>query len=300
MAATAVFWHPDIFLHDAHAQHCVMASDRIARVAAAVQAVPGMQAVLAIEAPVSALERVHHPDYLAYLAESATLPEGKVLELDGETALNRHTWRAQLLSAGAMCQAIEAVRAGQVRQAFNAVYAGHHAEHVSASGFCFVNMMAVGAFHARTCGYQRIAVLDFDTHSGNGTVLALLRHPEFFFAETYQPGYPGAFLRRTPRPGHIRRKKCTSRREVMQAWGRFLEELVEFAPDLVLVSAGFDAHAADPLGTPSLLDEDYVTLARGILAAGAPVIATLEGGYSVPDTARCAALFVRELVAHSE
>lgn len=293
--ALGLFWHPDIFLHDKHAHHAVMAEQRIATVTDTLLAVDGIAPELALPASLEQLQLAHAPDYLAMLASADELPEGATVTLSPDTAMNRHTWWALRLSAGAVCQAIDAVRAQRVAHAFNPVYAGHHAQHAAAGGFCFINSVLVGARYAQAQGVNRIAVLDFDVHSGNGTVMGLLNRPEFLFAETYQPGYPGAFLKKIIRPAHILRKKCSRRSDFLRAWTGFFETLRAWQPELVLVSAGFDAHRADPLGTLELVDADYEWLAKELLGLAAPVVATLEGGYSVPDVARCAALFARVL-----
>lgn len=290
-----IFWHPDIFLHDLHAGHAAMNATRIRQVAEAVLAVEHVTPVSAAPAPLAQLVAAHDADYLAYLASGVRLPPGESVQLAPDTAMNCHTWRALELSAGAACQAVDAVLAGQVDHAFNPVYAGHHADYHGPDGFCFVNMALISVHHARRQGLQRIAVLDFDVHSGNGTVLGLLDSTDVLFAETYQPGYPGAFLQKLNRPAHILRKKCTRRQDFRRAWEGFFPVLKDYAPQLVVVSAGFDAHRADPLGTLGLVDEDYGWFARELLGLAAPVVATLEGGYSVPDVARCAALFVKTL-----
>lgn len=290
-----IFWHPEVFLHDQHANHRAMASNRIAHIAEAVLACVDVRAVVALPAAREQLARAHDPDYLAHLASSAQLADGETMTLALDTELNRYSWRALTLSAGAACQAVDAVLAREVAHAFNPVYAGHHAAYTGADGFCFINTALVAAFHARARGAARVALVDFDVHSGNGTINGLMARPEFLFAETFQPGYPGAFFQKTPRPEHILRRKCLERRDFLRAWHGFFETLRAWAPDLVIVSAGFDAHRADPLGTLKLLDEDYAWLAHGLRTLAAPVVATLEGGYSVPDVARCAALFVETL-----
>jgi acetoin utilization deacetylase AcuC-like enzyme len=297
MAKTAVYWHPDIFLHDLHANHAAMDVERIATVARAVLALENVQPELAQLASTEQLERAHHPDYLAYLAGSESLRDGESIVLAPDTAMNRHTWRAMQLSAGAACQAVDAVLEGRIRHAFNPVYAGHHADYHGGDGFCFVNTVLVGALHAKARGMQRIAVLDFDVHSGNGTVMGLLAEQgsRFLFAETYQPGYPGAFLQKITRPEHILRKKCESRADVLKAWTGFYESLKAWKPEIILVSAGFDAHQADPLGRLKLVDADYEWLAQLLLSLDASVVASLEGGYTVTVTARCAALFASTL-----
>ena len=269
---------------------------RISDIHTAVAAVNGVRVELSNPASREQFERVHEPDYLNLLANTAGLPAGELFAFDRETRMSRHSWRALELSAGGVCQAIDAVMAGHAAHAFNVGYAGHHAQADRASGFCFTNPIAIGALHARARGLSRIAVLDIDTHSGNGTILTLLDKPEFLFAETYQQGYPGSFLPGT-RPPHILREKCNKAREFTYAWTRLFEKLKDYQPELVLVSAGFDAHRADELGMPGLSDEHYRWVADGIAALGAPVVATLEGGYSVQDTARCAALFTSRLAA---
>ncbi len=297
MPITAAFWHPDIFLHDLHANHAAMDLERIVTVARAVLGLDNVQPEIAEPATAEQLERAHHPDYLAYLASGESLRAGESIELAVDTAMNRHTWRAMQLSAGAVCQAVDAALNGRIRHAFNPVYAGHHADYHGPDGFCFVNTALVGALHAKARGVERVAVLDFDTHSGNGTVMGLLRESEshVLFAETYQPGYPGPFMRRITRPNHIHRKKCENREDFLRAWAGFFETLTAWRPTLILVSAGFDAHRADPLGRIGLADSDYEWLAKSLLNLDAPVIASLEGGYTVNVTARCAALFASTL-----
>lgn len=290
-----IFWHPDIFLHDMHARHAAMDSRRIQRVALDVLNVEGVESSMSSPASMDQLLRAHDADYLEMLTGSSSLRPGEKMELAPDTELNRHTWRAISLSAGAACQAVEAVLAKRFAHAFNVGYAGHHAERASAGGFCFLNTILVAAFHAQSLGVERIAVLDFDAHSGNGTVMGLLERPEFLFAETYQSGYPGPFLKKISRPEHILRKKCDSRSDVLRAWGQFFEAIAAWKPQLLMVSAGFDAHREDPLGTLGLLDADYAWIAKGLRNLEAPVVATLEGGYSGEATARCAALFVSTL-----
>jgi len=290
-----IFWHPDIFLHDRHAKHCAMDSRRIETVAAAVLTLAGTKQELAGPVSPEQLFRVHDPDYLAMLASSAHLEDHESMTVAPQSALNKHSWRAMELSAGAACQAVDAVLAKRVKHAFNPVYAGHHAEFAGAGGFCFINTALVAAMHAQARGAKRIAVLDFDTHSGNGTIMGLLAHPEMLFAETYQQGYPGPFLKHTTRPGHILREQCRRREDFIKAWSQFFTTLSAWQPDIMIVSAGFDAHKNDPLSEVNLDDADYEWLAKGLRSIGAPVVASLEGGYSVPDVARCAALFVATL-----
>jgi acetoin utilization deacetylase AcuC-like enzyme len=291
---TFVFSHPDIFKHDAAARHGAMAPDRIARIYDKVAAVPNIALHDAQEATAEQLERNHTPDFVSQLKDNTPTEDGQHHYIDGETVLNRHTWRMLSLSAGAACQAVDAVKSDQAQNAFCVTYAGHHAKADTAGGFCFLNPVAIAARHALAVGFKRVAVLDIDTHSGNGTVLSLMDVPRVMFAETFQEGYPGTYLPGFS-PENIHRKRCDSPEEFRRAWTALLAEVEDFNPSVIIVSAGFDAHRADPLGTIGLCDNDYRWVAREILAVNSKVVACLEGGYNVEATARCAAAFVEEL-----
>lgn len=292
---THIYYHPNIFLHDAEADHVAMAENRIATICKAVLAVPGAEGVLAHSAEFSQIERNHDSAFVEYLIKRTPEAEGAVYRIDNETILNRHTWAAMKLSAGAACQAVDAVLDGRADNAFCPVYAGHHAQRNRAAGFCFINSVAIAAHHALFRGVKRLAILDIDTHSGNGTVLSFSNDPRVLFAETYQPGYPGDFMSRLTAP-NVLRLKCDAPWQFLQGWFHLLSSVAEFKPELILVSAGFDAHASDPLGTIGLLDKDYSWAAKAILGTCPKVVACLEGGYNVEATARCAALFVDEMV----
>lgn len=295
---TFVYSHPDIFLHDAAAQHCAMERDRIARVYDQVSRVEGVVLREAEAASMEQLSRNHTAEFLEELHQNAPTADGQQHYIDNETVLNRHTWRTLLLSAGAACQAVDAVQSHAADNAFCVTYAGHHAQTGAAGGFCFINPVAIAARHALALGAERVAVLDIDTHSGNGTILSLMNEPRAIFAETYQAGYPGSFL-----PGfcpqNVHRRRCDSQNAFRQGWTALLAEVARFEPTLILVSAGFDAHRADPLGLIGLCDDDYRWVAQAILAVNTSVVACLEGGYNVDVTGRCAAKFVEELTRAS-
>lgn len=294
---TQIIYHPDIFLHDAEASHVAMESNRIASVAEAVLAVPATKAVLAEPATLAQIERNHPADYFEEMTKRAPVDKDVFVALDssGETTLNRHTLRAVTLSAGAVCQGVDAVLEGRAVNAFCPVYAGHHAESRKAAGFCFLNSVAIAAQHALSRGVERVAILDIDTHSGNGTILSFFDEPRVLFAETYQRGYPGSFFPGY-RPAHILRHRVEAPYQFFNAWDEMLPKVRDFAPELIIVSAGFDAHLADPLGAVKLLDSDFIRIAKAILEVSPKVVACLEGGYDVEATSRCAALFVREMV----
>jgi acetoin utilization deacetylase AcuC-like enzyme len=292
---TQIFWHPDIFLHDRLAGHVAMAPTRIADICQAVLSVTGVEPVLAQPAGNSQLEAIHKSKFLQMLESKTPKVAGEEFCIDLETILNVHTWRAMTLSAGAACQAIDAVLEGRATNAFCPVYAGHHAMPAQAGGFCFINSVAVAARHGLSRGLTRVAILDIDTHSGNGTITSFLKEPQILFAETYQKGYPGAFMPKVA-PKHILRRLVENAFEWHSSWAELLEHVKAFKPELALVSAGFDAHHEDPLGVVELMDDDYQSIAKSIIEVSPRVVACLEGGYAGNATARCAALFVRELL----
>ncbi len=224
----------------------------------------------------------------------AAVPASGTRAVDADTALSPGSGEAALRAAGAVVAAVDAVMTGQARNAFCAVRPpGHHAEAGVAMGFCVFNNVAIGALRARAAhGARRVAVVDFDVHHGNGTQAILEADADFFFASTHQmPLYPGtgdpaergvagnvvnAALRPHSDGAAFRR---ALEREVLPA-------LDGFAPDFVLISAGFDAHRRDPLAALDLETEDYgwATAAIAEVArrhAAGRIVSTLEGGYDL-------------------
>jgi len=207
---------------------------------------------------------------------------------------------------------VDAVLAGQVRNAFCAVRPpGHHAEPDQAMGFCLFNNVAIGALHARTAhSLRRIAVVDFDVHHGNGTQAAFWTDPDLFFASTHQaPLYPGTgAAHEAGVAGNVLNLPLPAgsdgirlRRAVEQ---RLLPALAAFRPELILVSAGFDAHADDPLAGLELVEDDYAWITERLVAAadtlcGGRLVSTLEGGYDLAALGRSVAAHVRALMTGS-
>jgi acetoin utilization deacetylase AcuC-like enzyme len=289
-----VYHNPAIFLHDEAANHVAMTPDRIARIFDVVSQVKGANFKFARRATDDEFHRVHPAEYVEAVKATRALPPGEFLEFNQETRLNHFSYEAMAYSAGAVCEAVEAAVQDPTHHGFCLGYPGHHAYADKPSGFCFTNQIVVGLRHAQSLGVGRIAILDFDTHSGNGTALNVLNDKEVLFVETYQRGYPGAYLPE-PCPAHIQRILCERTVDWVPAWVQLLAKVRAFNPELVLVSAGFDAHEHDPLGHLGVVDESYAWIASEIAALGSPVVAALEGGYSVPDTARCTAQMVRIL-----
>jgi len=248
-----------------------------------------------------ALVRVHEPKLVDYLL-AAKPPEGSYLRIDPDTALNSHSLEAARAAAGAVMLGVDEVLAGKTRFAFCAVRPpGHHAERRRSMGFCIFNSVAVGAAHALASGIERVAVLDFDVHYGNGTSDIFRDDPRVMVCNTYQdPYYPGWVSDPSRRhivdaPLKYGDGSAAFRAAVEARWAPAIEAV---KPELILVSAGFDAHGQDPLAGLELTFDDYAWIGSRIRAwaeahAGGRVVASLEGGYDLFALARSVEAFVR-------
>ncbi len=306
---TLLFSHPACADHDPGRMH----PERPDRVRAALAALsgPDFGALLRREAPRATREQlcqVHPGDYVDHVLSA--VPDSGYVGLDGDTILSPGSGEAALRAAGAAAAAVDAVVAGEADNAFCAVRPpGHHAEPSVAMGFCMFNNVAVAALQAREVhGLQRVAVVDFDVHHGNGTQAMFWNDAKLFFGSTHQmPLYPGTGaaaergiagnIVNAPLPSgagseHFRAAMSET---VIPALRRFL-------PDLILVSAGFDAHADDPLAGLNFHDDDYAWVTAELLAVAGDVcdgrlVSTLEGGYDLDALGRSVAAHVRALMA---
>ena len=226
-------------------------------------------------------------------------------QIDPDTSLNVHTWDAALCAAGAALAATDAVMAGELENAFCAVRPpGHHACHDKAMGFCFFNNVAIAARYAlERHGLQRVAIIDFDVHHGNGTEDIVAGDPRILMASFFQhPFYPygGAHsdapnLVNVPLPAYS--KGDAVRAAVQEHW---LPRLEAFAPEMVFISAGFDAHREDEMGQMGLVEADYAWMTEQIKAVAARhakgrIVSCLEGGYHLDALARSVAAHIRVL-----
>jgi acetoin utilization deacetylase AcuC-like enzyme len=263
-----------------------------------------------IEAPrasIDALERVHDPAYVARILASA--PVDGVVRLDEDTLMSPASAEAALRAAGAAAAAVDAVLNERASRAFCAVRPpGHHATADQAMGFCLFNNVAVGAAHALAeQGLERVAIADFDVHHGNGTQDIFAREPRVLFVSSHQsPLYPGTGGADETGVGNLLNVPLppqTGSRAFRETWEeRLLPRLDAFRPQLLLVSAGFDAHRADPLAQWQLDADDYAWLTAQLvdiarLHAGGRVVSTLEGGYDLDALATSAAAHVAALMS---
>jgi acetoin utilization deacetylase AcuC-like enzyme len=214
-----------------------------------------------------------------------------------------------LRCVGAACAAVDSVVGGQTRNAFCATRpCGHHAEAERAMGFCIFNQAAIAALHARAAhGLRRVAVVDFDVHHGNGTQNCFYDDPDLFYGSSHQaPFYPGTGARvESGVAGNIvnipLQQGCDSATFRRHMRNQMLPALRDFAPELLVISAGFDAHHLDPLGGLALTDDDFHWITRQLMTvadecARGRVVSTLEGGYSLQGLASGCAAHVRALM----
>jgi len=251
---------------------------------------------------------VHEPAYVDTVL--AAIPQEGHRHLDPDTVVSPASGEAALRGAGAVVAAVDAVVEGQSGDnAFCAVRPpGHHAERARFMGFCLFNNVAVGALHARNAhGLQRAAVVDFDVHHGNGTQHMFETDKDLFYASSHQaPFYPGTGAASETGVGNIVNTPLAAGAGSVEFRAAYqntiLPALRDFDPDILLISAGFDAHADDPLAQLQLREDDFAWITRELLAVadeccGGRAVSALEGGYDLGALARSVDVHVRELMA---
>jgi acetoin utilization deacetylase AcuC-like enzyme len=249
------------------------------------------------------IARVHGTQYIATI--EAESPASGLHFLDPDTAMCPHTLTAARHAAGAVVLATDLVLSGECRTAFCAVRPpGHHAERNRAMGFCIYNNVAVGAAHALANGIERVAIVDFDVHHGNGTEDIFSDDPRALMVSTFQhPLYPYSGLEHPASnmvnvPLSAGTGSTGFRDAVRDHW---LPALERFRPEMIFISAGFDAHRDDPLAGLKLVEADYAWVTRELMAVAAThaqgrIVSTLEGGYDLSALGRSAAEHIRALV----
>lgn len=253
-----------------------------------------------------------HPDAYVEAIKAATPAEGWA-QLDPDTTMSPGSWQAALRAVGANIAAVDAVLDGEAANAFVACRPpGHHAERSRAMGFCLLSNIAIAALHALDRrGLDRVAVLDFDVHHGNGTQDVLWNEPRARFASTHQmPLYPGTGAEDERGAFdniiNVPLRAATGGVEMRAAWeARILPTIAGFSPELILISAGFDAHAADPLAGLNWATGDFAWLTGAIcdLAANCcegRVVSTLEGGYDLAALGGSVAAHVKVLMERGQ
>jgi acetoin utilization deacetylase AcuC-like enzyme len=306
LTRTAYITHSDCHRHEMLPGHpeCPERLDAIAERLAHEGLLERLDAREAPLATTAQLEDAHDADYVRGVFQRA--PAHGLVELDPDTYMGPHTLAAALRAAGAVVLATDLVLGGEATTAFCSVRPpGHHAERAQAMGFCVFNNVAVGAAHAmRTHGLERVAIIDFDVHHGNGTEAIFRDEPRVLMCSTYQyPLYP--YVIGLMAPGHMVNVPLApgAGGAALRAAvaGHWLPELERFAPQLILVSAGFDAHRDDPLASLTFTELDFEWVTATLLDvaqrhAGGRLICSLEGGYALGALGRSAAACVRALL----
>jgi len=305
---TLILHHDDCIRHEPGRRH----PERPARITAVlngIKNIPGTEFLPAPRATLEQLQLAHAPEYWERLVELEPAPEPgeNRVAADPDTFLSAGSIDATLRGSGAACFAVDQVFAGKAKNVFCAVRPpGHHAGVSSAMGFCLLNHAAVAARHAlASYGVERIAILDFDVHHGNGTQAIFEASGDVLYISSHQmPLYPGTGYPAETGCGNILNLPLApgaASAEFRAAWsGHGLPEMERFGPNLVIISAGFDAHERDPLGQIELQDEDYGWITSEICAyAGSAcdgrVISILEGGYDLEALASASAAHVTAL-----
>lgn len=249
------------------------------------------------------LLRVHTEDYIRSIEAAA--PQQGLIYLDPDTAMNPHTLEAAMRAAGAVVQATDLIMSGQVENAFcNIRPPGHHATRNQAMGFCVFNNVAVGVAHAMAqYGLQRVAIVDFDVHHGNGTEDIFRNDERVMLCSTFQhPFYPycGAdsgndHIVNVPLAAYTGSKGFRDAVTVS-----VLPRLEAFKPEIIFISAGFDAHREDDMASLALVDADYAWITRQIKMVATKyaqkrIVSSLEGGYALHALGRSATAHIREL-----
>ncbi len=305
---TALITHLDCLKHQMQAGHPER-PDRLRAVLAALEE-EAFQDVRRVDAPLADVAMIARAHPRAHVEEVLSLiPDAQgFYAFDPDTSAGPGSRAAILRAAGAVPQAIDMVMAGDVKNAFCAVRPpGHHAEATRVMGFCFFNNIVIGAHHARAAhGLTRIAVIDFDVHHGNGTQALFWNDKDLFYGSTHQaPFYPGTGDADEVGQGNIVNAPLAAGsgsiafRTAIET--RIVPALDAFAPEFLLISAGFDAHMRDPLGQLDLTDDDFAWVTDQLIAVAGThcngrVVSLLEGGYDIDALASASAAHVHSLL----
>ena len=302
---TAFISHPDTLLHVMDGSHPESPA-RITAIRNELDAQGITPKLLTHEAPPATdaqLSRVHTPEYVGHIRRIA--PKAGIVRLDPDTAMGPMTLSAVLHAAGAVVLATDLVMTGKADNAFCCVRPpGHHAGRQNAAGFCIFNSVAVGVAHVmQHYGLERIAIIDFDVHHGDGTEDIFANDTRVMLCSTFQhPFYPGRGAdTRTERMINVPLPANTngsSYRKAVEA--EFRPALERFKPQMLFVSAGFDAHADDPLAQLGLIEDDYIWMTNFIKEIAGDfgkgrIVSALEGGYRLDALAKSAAAHIRTL-----
>jgi len=305
---TAFLSHPACKLHDMSAGHpeCPARLDVVETLLSASGILDRLHHVQAPSASRVDLERVHTADYVQSIFEAAP-SQPAMVQLDQDTAMNEHSLEAALKAAGAQIKAVDLVMGEDTANAYCHVRPpGHHAVHHRAMGFCFFNNVAVGAAYALDrYKLNRVAILDFDVHHGNGTEDMFAGNNNVLFCSSFQhPHYPYTGVHPSAENVVYAPLSAGSAGAAFQAavQTHWLPAVDAFKPEMLFISAGFDAHHEDPLSGLSLQENDYYWVTEQIMSIAAThahgrIVSTLEGGYALEALASSVKAHILALMA---
>ena len=316
---TALYSHPDCKLHEMGSWH-PEAPERLSAIEdqlIASQTAPFIEYRSAPLVEIDHILRVHHPEVIERIRSHTPVEYGGTLdhaltyfELDPDTAINPYSWHAALRAAGAAVAATQAVIDGEIENAFCAIRPpGHHATSTHSMGFCLFNNVAIAARYALdVCGLKRIAIVDFDVHHGNGTedifqndtralMVSFFQHPLYPYSGADPQGMKPINMVNIPLRAYAR---GDATREVLQQ--HWLPALHAHQPEMIFISAGFDAHREDDLAQMGLVESDYAWMTKQIMQIAdcyshGRIVSCLEGGYKLSALARSAVAHIRSLAS---
>ncbi len=299
MSQTAVIWDQRYLLHDTGAWHPER-PERLLAIRKVLDDTPVGKKVSRLTPRLATVEEItliHEFEYVKRIEQSA----GHDIQLDPDTQASPKSWEAARLAVGGILDCVDTVIEGRAANAFAFVRPpGHHAERVRAMGFCLFNNVAIAAEYAvRQKNCRRVLIVDYDVHHGNGTQWAFYDRPDVFYISTHRyPFYPGTGSTREEGEGkgkgytlNVTFSGGEGDEEYLRAFDqRIIPVCRGYRPDLVLVSAGYDAHRLDPLGGMNVTAEGFAGITRSILnvarqACGGKTVCVLEGGYSLEGLA---------------
>ena len=305
---TLYYSHPDFLFHETGTGHPECA-DRLKSIALALEA-SEFSNLIRVSPPLGTEQQIRlvHPLFHVEAIRAAIPKQGEHY-LDHDTVLSPGSEKAAFRAVGAVCDAVDKVLAGEADNAFCAIRPpGHHAEPDLAMGFCLFNNVAIAASYARRhYNIERIAIVDFDVHHGNGTQAVFYNQPNVLYASTHEmPNYPGTGYPKETGVGNIFNVPLAAGDTGVEFRNKYstiiLPALRKFKPELLLISAGFDAHNDDPLSSIRLVEEDFRWLTQELMNIAdcyckGSVISALEGGYNLNALAASVAIHVNTLMS---
>jgi acetoin utilization deacetylase AcuC-like enzyme len=314
---TAFYSHPDCLLHEMGAWHPESPA-RLQAISDHLIATRLIDSLDCRDAPLASIEdlsRVHTQELIQSIQQHLPVPNdsgsakgGPYFSIDADTSLNPSTWQAALRAAGAAIAATDAVMTGDVHNAFCAIRPpGHHATPSQSMGFCLFNNVAIAVRHALDVyGVQRVAIVDFDVHHGNGTeaafsheervlMVSFFQHPLYPYSGIHEQHAAPPHMMNIPVPAYTRGESI---RQLVQE--RWLPALHAHRPEVIFISAGFDAHREDEIASLGLIEDDYAWITRQLMDVAeihskGRIVSCLEGGYHLSALARSVSAHLRVL-----